>query len=657
MPARRRSIFVLITLAVCGSLLAAATRADVRLPAVIGSNMVLQRESVVPIWGWARPGESVRVEADWLDSPVQTAADQRGAWRVRIRTTTAGGPHQLAITGDNTITLDNVLLGEVWVASGQSNMEFTLAGVANAAAEIASANYPEIRFFTVKRAMARTPRKDCTGAWNPCTPQTARNFSAVAYFFGRRLHRDLGVPVGLIASSWGGTVAEAWTSRESLQELGDFDQALATVARSSDEQAREVYRRKVSQWWSRLEQRDPGSRGRGWARPDFDDGGWKKITVPATWSTPDLEPFDGVVWLRHVVQLPETWAGQDLRLELGPIDDMDTTWFNGRRVGGLESMGLWKTPRKYRVPGNLVHAGRNVIAVRVVDIGGLGGIRGTPAQLKLYPGALGPQAALSLVGQWRYHVGVAWKQLPRWPRGVGFNQNSPTALYNAMIAPLIPYRIRGAIWYQGESNRPRASQYRRLFPCLIRDWRRQWGQGDFPFYFVQIAPFRYPNDTGQAAELRDAQRLTLAAVPNTGMAVTLDIGNPTDIHPTNKQDVGDRLARWALARTYGRDGIVFSGPLYKSMNVQRDRIRLHFAYADGGLTTRDGKPPTCFEVAGADGKFVPAQAKIEGETIIVRSDEVPAPTQVRFAWGAADQPNLVNRAGLPASSFRTAAQQ
>ncbi len=649
----RCRLLVSLAIVLAVSLDARPAGAEVRLPAVIGSNMVLQRETQVPVWGWARPGETIRIQADWLPEELHTTADADGHWQVRLQTSRAGGPHSLVIAGENTLRLDNVLFGEVWLASGQSNMEFPLRAVIGAEREVAGARFPDIRLFTVKRAIALKPRQDCTGAWQPCTPETARGFSAVAYFFGRALHRELGVPIGLIHSSWGGTVAEAWTSREALESLGDFDQALAAIAKMKPASEQRDHQRRVEQWWATLEQRDPGTAG-GWMTPDLDDADWKQIAVPATWNTRELLGFDGVVWLRREVTLPQGWAGKDLRLELGPIDDMDTTWFNGQKVGGIETIGQWRTPRIYDIPGRLVRAGRNVIAVRVVDCGGLGGINGTPEQLRLYPRAQDPQAALLLGGTWRYRRGVAWNKLEPWPVRRRFHQNSPTALYNAMIAPLIPFRIRGVIWYQGESNLTRAAQYQRLFPCLIRDWRRRWGVGAFPFYFVQIAPFRYPNDTGQAAALRDAQRLTLAAVPNTGMVVTLDIGNPADIHPKNKQDVGKRLALWALAKTYGRDGIVFSGPLVRSARVEGSRVRVHFDHVDGGLATRDGQPPTCFEIAGADGTFVPARAKIDGETVVVWADGVTRPAAVRFAWGAADQPNLMNRAGLPASSFRLA---
>ena len=628
--------------------------ADVSLPAIIGDNMVLQRQTETLIWGWAEPGERVRVTADWLSAEVATTANDDGEWQVRLKTPDAGGPHTINITAGNTITLNDVMIGEVWICSGQSNMEWPLGRVLNGEAEIAAANHPSIRLLDVERAIALSPKPDCEGVWQVCSPETVGKFSAVGYFFGRELQRELDVPIGLINSSWGGTVAEAWTSEKTLREMGDFDAALDALEteRQNPGYLEKTHEQAVKRWWEVLEDADPGSGSDGWTSPSYDDSDWKLAKVPATWQTDDLKDFDGVAWFRAELELPEAWAGKNLILELGPIDDFDSTWFNGTKVGSLERVGNWGTPRKYRVPAAATKVGRNVIAVRVCDLGRAGGINGKPEQLKLYPADGGDEAARSLAGEWRYHLGVKLGDLPPWPRTHRLHHNSPTALYNGMIAPLVPYGIRGAIWYQGEANRPRPRQYRTLFPRMIRDWRQRWGRGDFPFYYVQIAPFGYARDTGQAAELREAQMMALAT-PNTGMAVTMDIGNPRNIHPKNKQDVGKRLALWALANTYGRDGIVYSGPLYKSMKVEGDKIRLFFEHVGGGLTS-GGKELTHFSIAGEDRRFCHAKAKIDGDTVVVWSAAVvPKPVAVRYAWGAADQPTLANQEGLPASSFRT----
>ncbi|MFH1748201.1 MAG: sialate O-acetylesterase [Planctomycetota bacterium] len=628
------------------------TVGEVRLPAVIGDNMVLQREMEVPIWGWAKPGEKVWVKADWLPKPVECVTDAGGCWRVLLKTDAAGGPHKIAIMGANTIELNNVLIGEVWVCSGQSNMEWSFKhGVDNGETETAAANHPRIRLFNVKRTLSMKPEAECEGDWSECSPESVHEFSAVAYFYGRELHRELDVPIGLIATNWGGTVAEAWTSAEALAELGDFDAELKAVARERDEPGtmQKQHDRQMNSWWQAVAQRDAGSRA-GWMTPDLDDADWPAIAVPGPWQTADLKDFDGIAWLRTTVNIPAAWAEQELVLELGPIDDMDAVWLNGKQVGGVARRGYWYRPRKYNVPAAAIQEGCNVMAVRVFDLAGPGGLTGKPEQLRLYP-AGSEGAAVPLAGQWRYRVGASVADLPPIPPRLLVHPNLPTVLYNGMIAPLVPYGMRGAIWYQGESNRLRARQYRTLFPRMIADWRQRWGQGDFPFYYCQIAPYLYAGDTGQAAELREAQLLSLAT-PKTGMVVTMDIGNPRDIHPRNKQEVGRRLALWALARTYGRADLVYSGPLYKSMKVEGARIRLSFEHVGGGLVC-DGDALTHFVIAGADRRFVPAQARIDGATVVVWSDAVSEPVAVRYGWGTADQPNLKNREGLPASSFRT----
>ena len=640
----------------CGVLCCADAWAELKLPAIFGDNMVLQRQTEAPIWGWATPGESVEVAADWTPTAFETTADQDGKWLVSVPTAEAGGPHTLSIRGDGAaVTFKNVMIGEVWVCSGQSNMEWPMKLVLNAEQELAAANRPAIRLFNVEHAIALSPHGDCKGVWRVSTPETVGDFSAVAYFFARELQRELDVPIGLIGSNWGGTVVEAWTSEDVLATYPDFADQLGMI--HEERKAPGTLARKqeiaLNEWRRGFEELETGSPANGgWMRVDFDDSEWKPFNVPDAWDADDLKDFDGVVWFRREVEIPDAWRGKDLTLSLGPIDDIDSTWFNGVKVGGMEAMNKWYVPRQYSIPAAAVNPGRNLIAVRVYDFYGPGGMRGKPEQLSLRPAADENAATpIPLAGQWRYRVGVEHDKLPALPPASEFHQNSPTALFNGMISPLIPYAIRGAIWYQGESNIGRAEQYRRLFPAMIGDWRRRWGCGDFPFYYVQIAPFRYGGDTGQAALLREAQFQSLET-PNVGMAVTLDIGNPADIHPRNKQEVGRRLALWALAKTFGRDDVVYSGPLYRSMRVEGGAIRLEFDHIGGGLAPKD-EPLTCFTIAGEDRAFVEAQATIDGDTVVVRGDRVPSPIAVRFAWGAADQPNLRNAEGLPASSFRT----
>jgi sialate O-acetylesterase len=503
--------------------------ADVKLPAVISDNMVLQRGRKTPIWGWAEPGEQIMVGVSWRNMAWGVTADKNGKWSLVMTPPKTAGPYEMTFSGKNTITVKNILVGEVWVCSGQSNMQMSVRSSANAEQEIAEADYPSIRLFAVERKVAEQPQTDCVGSWQLCSPQTIPGFSAVAYFFGRELHQRLDIPVGLIHTSWGGTPAEAWTRRDVLESEADcapilqrFDEAIANYP-----EAKKEYDENINKW--------------------------KEAAEKA--KSEDKEP-----------------------------------------------------PKR-----------------------------------------------------------------PRPPFGPG-NPHSPAGLYNAMIAPLIPYGIQGAIWYQGESNAGRAYQYRTLFPAMITNWRTDWGQGDFPFLFVQLANFMAVNPEAVDsawAELREAQLMTLA-LRNTGMAVIIDIGEANDIHPKNKQDVGKRLALWALAKTYGKK-LVYSGPIYKLMKIEKHDIlrhaiargekiekrdtecviRLFFDHVGSGLVARGGEPLKGFAIAGVDRKFVWADAKIDGETVVVSSDEVSKPAAVRYGWANNPVCNLYNKEGLPASPFRT----
>ncbi|SDM30847.1 sialate O-acetylesterase [Catalinimonas alkaloidigena] len=441
-----------------------STYANVNLPAIIGEHMVLQQNDTVTLWGWANPLEEITITPGWKAAPVKVTADHNATWRVQVPTPAAGGPYSLTFQGYNTIKFEDVLIGEVWLCSGQSNMEWTArAGIEGAEGAIREANYPEIRFFNVTKRTSAVPQLDLEGAWVVCTPQTMPDFSAVGYFFGRQLHKNLQRPVGLINSSWGGTPAEVWINPDALAQ----DPSLVAAAR----------------------------------------------------------------------------------------------------------------------------------------------------------------------------------QLPKVPWG----PEQPGLAYHAMIAPLIPYRLAGALWYQGEANTVVPEKYADLLPAMIRNWRTEWGQ-EFPFYYVQIAPYKYDRPLAGVL-LRDAQRQAMAT-PRTGMVVISDIGNANDIHPRNKLDVGLRLAGWALNQTYGQAQVPYSGPLYRDMKVEGRKIRLYFDHAEKGLLAKGGAL-THFEVAGEDRDFVPAQAKIDGNTVVVRASGVKKPVAVRFAWSNTAEPNLFNTDGLPASAFRT----
>jgi sialate O-acetylesterase len=640
-------------------LCAYAVHAEVRLPAIISDNMVLQQGTKVRIWGNAKAGE--RIIVTFQNKSSETVADAQGRWQVFIGPLKTGAPADLAVKGDNVLTIKNVLVGEVWLCSGQSNMEWPLANTTGAAETLAQANYPEIRMFRVEHHTSAEPLTDVEGHWIVTTPDEAAHFSAVGYFFGRELHQRLKVPIGLIDSSWGGTPAEAWTSHDALLSAPELKPILDRYASSLNmrPQAKEAYAQAIAQWEEKNLYIDAGNKGEalGYADPATATADWSKMDLPQQFETAGML-IDGAVWFRKALELPESWAGKELVLNLTPIDDQDVTYFNGTKVGsiGRETPNSYMVPRKYVVPGSLVHGGRNVIAVRVFDSAGEGGFSRGGA-MSIAPKGAAESDVISLRGAWDYKVELALEpKHPDWgsrPEAVGVsNQNNPSVLYNAMIAPLVPFAIRGAIWYQGESNAGRAYQYRTLFPLMIRNWRSAWGH-DFPFYFVQLANWhanKAEPDESDWAELREAQTMTLRE-PQTGMAVTIDIGDENDIHPRNKLDVGRRLAAWALAYTY-RQKVIPSGPLVDQYSIDGDKIRIRFKHGVG-LKTSDGGPLKGFAIAGEDRRFVWADARIDGDTVIVSSPKVSKPVAVRYGW--ADNPiaNLYNGAGLPASPFRT----
>jgi sialate O-acetylesterase len=637
---------------------AAQAQADAGKPflhPLFSDHVVLQRGVRFPVWGWTTPGSRVTVE---MRGKTTTAvADAGGRWIARLGPFDAGGPFTLTVKGTQTVTLNDVLVGDVWLASGQSNMEMGITQVNDAREEVAHADYPRIRLFQVPKIAATSPRTTVNARWLVCNPTNIAaggwgGFSAVAYFFGRRLHEELNVPVGLIHTSWGGTAAEGWVSSETLSELKEFVPAVNNLEKTWADATRPPadYDKALDDWWSK---NDPGSAAKpAWSEPSFDASGWKRMRLPQFWEDAGLPAYDGVVWFRRTFELPSDWTGKDLLLSLGPVDDRDTTYVNGVRVGALSQ---WDAPRSYRVSAGLLKPGTNTIAVRVLDTGVGGGIYGKPEQLKIEL-ADGGASPVSLAGEWSYRASVALAELQTQPPQQGGNDFSvPVIRYNGMVAPLLPYAIKGAIWYQGETNVGRAAQYERIMATLIRDWRTRFQSGDFPFLVVQLANYLERRDApvdSDWARLREAQLHVSRNVAHAGLAVTIDIGDAKDIHPKDKQDVGTRLALAALANVYGRK-LEYSGPAYRRMKVEGERVRLSFDHAEGGLVARDGERLKGFAVAGEDGRFVWADAIIEGGEVVVSSPEVKKPTAVRYAWADNPAANLYNRAGLPASPFRT----
>ncbi|MFN8353009.1 MAG: sialate O-acetylesterase [Spirosomataceae bacterium] len=617
--------------------------ADVKLPRVFSSHMVLQRNAPIPVWGWADKNEKVSIS---FNGQVQiTKADATGKWMVKLNAIEAGGPYQLVVSGKkNQVAFDDVLVGEVWVCSGQSNMEWPLKTAANANQEIANANYPQIRHFGVAHKIASNPQSDLdTGEWKPCTPTTAGDFTAVGYFFGRELFKTLNVPIGLLHTSWGGTHSETWTSKEALlasDEFKDLAQNLQIDIESIGKAHKERLEKLVSSQQSTAAPQDATN----WKESSFDDSQWRTMNLPSIWEEKGLPDLDGVVWFRKEFVLTAEQAKKGITVSLNTIDDDEITYLNGQKIGATTGYNI---PRNYEVPASMLKEGRNVLAVRVVDGGGGGGIYGNNNDLLVKSG----DTSIPLAGPWRYRI-------ERYSASEAVSPNAyPTLLFNAMLNPLIPYAIKGAIWYQGESNAGRAYQYRKAFPMMIQDWRNHWQQGDFPFLFVQLA--NYNNNLGDSqkgstwAELREAQTQTLS-LAKTGMACIIDIGEARDIHPRNKQDVGKRLAAIALHDYYGQS-VPYSGPMYKGFQKTPDGILLEFDHIGSGLLANDKYGYVKgFEIAGTDQKFYYAQALIKGNQILVFSNKVPDPVAVRYGW--ADNPedvNLYNKEGFPASPFRT----
>lgn len=650
----RAALAFLLLLSFVGGLPAETPAPKPLLHPLFCDHAVLQRNVAVPVWGWTEPGATVTV--NFAGQTLKAVADADGKWMVKLKPMPASAePRTLKVSSSakqQSVSISDVLVGDVWLCSGQSNMEMGIE-LCKATNDILTANFPQIRLLTVPKQAVRTPLQTVDCHWLPCSPETIQQgawggFSAAAFYFGRDLYRQLNIPIGLIHSSWGGTIAEAWTSREGLQPLGDFDAALAMMEPGKKQMQPADYAVIYEAW---CQAKDPGSRQH-WEKITAAEDSWKTVSMPQPFEQAGLPDFDGIVWFRREIELPENWAGQALTLDLGPVDDIDTTWVNGVKVGQMNRFDLF---RSYAIPANVLKPGRNVVTVRVLDTGGIGGFTGQAGQMHLAPTNDKQATPVSLAGTWQMRDSAPLSQLPGMPPLIDdSNPNHPTLLYNGMIAPLLPFAIKGAIWYQGESNADRAQQYRRLLPALIKDWRARFGVGDFPFYIVQLAAFQATNAEPRDnnwAELREAQALTAQTVRNSGLAVAIDIGDANDIHPKDKQSVGHRLALCALAKDYGKK-IEYSGPVYHSMSVTRDGIRLKFDHVDGGLVAK-GDKLTGFAIAGPDHKFVWADAVIQKNAVVVSSPKVPQPVAVRYAWDVNPVCNLYNQSGLPAVPFRT----
>lgn len=617
-----------------------------RLASIFGDSMVIQQGIHAPVWGEAAPNTTVTVNFAGFSS--LTRSDANGHWMVRMPVLDYGGPYEMKVTSSESVVLKDVMVGEVWLASGQSNMEWTMgAGVGpDTNQEIDSANLPLVRYYNVARKTSIVPLKDMEPKkWTPVSPATVKDLSAVAWFFARELHRDRKVAVGIISSSWGATSAEAWMSAEMLAAHPDFTQKVQQLDRDPAK-----WNNYVSA--SNKADRDRDSIAKSSREglklkvnmPEYNDSAWKKTVYPVDLVNIGLGGYWGVIWFRKSFDFPANAKRKNLLLSIDLLARDAIVYLNGKEIGRTTNPG---GIAKYKIPSNAVKAGRNVLAIRMYENWGSARI-GTPETTSAIT-SLDKKINIPLTGEWSGNGNIE-KPVPQWQN----YYNTITVQYNARIAPLIPYGIKGVIWYQGENNASKAYQYQTLFPMMISDWRTRWGEGYMPFLFVQLANYKakkeQPSDDDWA-ELREAQAMTLR-YPATGMACTIDIGDPNDIHPKDKLDVGKRLYLAALHVAYG-ETIVYSGPVYQSMNVEDHHIRIKFSSAGSGLTVKNGQTLRGFAIAGTDHKFYWADAILDGNDVLVSSGNVPDPVAVRYDWESNPDGNLYNRENLPAIPFRT----
>ncbi len=612
---------------------------------IFGDNMVLQRGKPNTFWGWTTAGDKVRVQIN--DHSATTVADSSGRWQLQIEPPPVGEECTIQIDGARHVTFHHVLVGDVWLCGGQSNMEFGLPRARNGAAEVAAANHPKIRLYKVAAHSAYSPVAVPSGQWKVCTPQSVSEgpgFSAVAYFFARRIEAETGIPIGLIQDAIGGTPIECWMSPSAIEATHLFELPMAELNKLRG-QSGPQYGNYIMHWYDRY---DLGIRGESWADPKLNDHDWKSVQVPGVFAELGLADVPAVVWLRKEITLPDPVPSGKAFINLGVVEKMETTYVNGQFVGASSWV---ENPRHYPIPAKLLKPGVNTIAVRVFKLKSKLGFLSAPDQLKV-TFAGGPD--LPLAGEWKARVSVDAR--PPHPLPLGFENYPimPTVLYQGMIQPLVPLAIEGALWYQGEANASRAHEYRTLLPAMIADWRQAFGQGKFPFLIAGLPAFEARKGTPGSddwAELREAQAYAAATVPNTGLAVTVDTGDANNIHPIDKEPVGNRLAAIALIKVYDKT-VPYSGPTYRSIEKLPGALRIYFDHTDGGLAVHGDKLGE-FSVAGADHKWHWANAKIEGDTVVVTSPDVPAPIAVRYAWQANPLATLFNGAGFPASPFRS----
>jgi sialate O-acetylesterase len=618
------------------------------LPKLVSDGVVLQRDAEVKIWGWASKGEKVSIH--FMGISYHAMANQDGEWEVMLANLKAGGPYEMQIDASNSITINDILVGDVWVCSGQSNMGLSLGMLRHIYKnEIEQMDNPFIRqFFTYPGTNFKEREKDFRfGRWQDADSNSIRGLTAVGYFFAKKLYEEYRVPIGLINSSMGGSSAEAWISEESIKAFPIYYEQLQRFKEEGYiDRIKQQDDQRVSIWNRLLKQNDEGfkSTQKTWFDPKFNASDWETTHVPGYWANTKLGNVNGVVWFRKKIDVPQDMVGKPALIKLGRIVDCDTVFINGKFIG---STGSQYASRVYKISDDILKEGKNTIVIRVINYIRKGGfVPGKEYELA------GGNNKINLEGEWKYKLGSSAEPL----EDRLFLGKIPSGLFNAGIAPILNYRIKGVLWYQGESNTSRAFEHYDLFKLLIKDWRHNWQQGNFPFLYVQLPNFVEVNIERTRydwAIFRESQ-LKALVIPNTGMAVTIDVGEYNDIHPKLKKPVGERLALAVRKVAYGEKDIVYSGPIYKSMKIEGNKIILKFSQVGSGLRAKNGNKLNCFEICGINNEYFPAEAEINNDKIIVWSDKVAAPVAVRYAW--ANNPegaNLYNKEGLPATPFRT----
>ncbi|HNW50524.1 MAG TPA: sialate O-acetylesterase [Prolixibacteraceae bacterium] len=618
---------------------------EVRLPRLVSDGMVLQRETPVRIWGWANPGEKVTI--GFNKQTFETEASNKGEWQIMLPAQKAGGPYEMKISASNQISLKNILFGEVWLCSGQSNMELPMRRVAVIYPdEIASSKNPFIRQFVVPVRWNYNKAMDdiSNGEWKEANPENVLQFSAAGYFFARSLYEKYKIPVGIILCAAGGSAAESWLSEKTLMKFPEQYKIAKQLADSTYLKNLISLETKASgEWFNQLGKSDLGRKEIPWFAPQLDDSNWSTLQIPSTFNEAGISLKNGAVWFRKEINLPENCDGKTALLEMGRIVDSDSAFINGQFVGNITYQ---YPPRRYQIAPGILKAGKNIITVRVVSQSSAGEfVKDKPYQLTV------EGKTFDIKGSWKYQIGATMPPCPP----LTYFPNRPLGLYNAMLHPMINYTINGVIWYQGETNAERPNDYSNVLTALINEWRTLWKKKDLPFLCVQLPNFQEtkPEPTESNWAILRNEQLKILSVPNTSLIVTLDLGEWNDIHPLRKKEVGERLALAAENKVYGEKNVLCSGPVYQKMKKDGNRIVLSFTHCGSGLLSKNGELKE-FAIAGADKKYVWAKAKIEGNNVVVWNENVPTPVSVRYAW--ADNPkgaNLYNKEGLPASPFCT----